>query len=607
MPGSGLDPSWKLAINQAVASGFAFGSDIVFTFGPYAALQTKVYHPATDGIVFVAGIYLALSYWGMYIYALRGIHLGWTILLIGFLGSLMYSMDALLLSYPLLAGFAILQIKVKEGDVRGVDFRTFALVVFAFAPFGLLPLVKGTLLALCVGVITVSAAYFLFSRQAYLIWAVLIAPVVSLVSFWLGAGQDLGDLPIFFASMRPIISGFTQAMSLVGESGEIVTYVTASVFILIAITTNRDSDPLRRVCISLLASGFLFVCFKGGFVRHDGHAVLSGTAILLAALLLPAFVTARWSIAVLVAAFICWAQIDIHFIGTSTRSVKSNLIKTYQHTRDGLSKRLADEAWPASHFEAALASINKESGLLRREGPTDIYSFRQAFLIGAGFEWSPRPVFQSYSAYTPDLILKNASHLFGTKTPENVLFKVETIDKRFPSMDDGVSWPILLQNYDPYQFTAGYSFLKRKSGGSVRPEIVEISAGEEKLGERVVVPQREEPVYVQLWIEPTVVGRILSSLYKPAQMDITVALNDGRSLKYRVVPAMSETGFLLSPLIEDTEGFVALYSAVGKNALPKVEGFTVSARDSWLDHWKPAFRFRFSTMMGPSGVERLDR
>ena len=61
MPESGLE-SWVLALNQAVAQGLRFGTDVVFTFGPYATVYTRNYHPATDGLMIFGSLYLALCF-----------------------------------------------------------------------------------------------------------------------------------------------------------------------------------------------------------------------------------------------------------------------------------------------------------------------------------------------------------------------------------------------------------------------------------------------------------------------------------------------------------------------------------------------------------------
>ncbi|WP_192561945.1 hypothetical protein [Pseudomonas gozinkensis] len=57
-----LDNSWMFGMNQATAQHLAFGRDIIFTFGPYASIYTKEYHPATDLLMLLGGTYLALSY-----------------------------------------------------------------------------------------------------------------------------------------------------------------------------------------------------------------------------------------------------------------------------------------------------------------------------------------------------------------------------------------------------------------------------------------------------------------------------------------------------------------------------------------------------------------
>jgi hypothetical protein len=49
MPRQGLDPSWKFAMNEAVAQHLDIGRDIMFNFGPYSYIYTRVYHP--DGFV----------------------------------------------------------------------------------------------------------------------------------------------------------------------------------------------------------------------------------------------------------------------------------------------------------------------------------------------------------------------------------------------------------------------------------------------------------------------------------------------------------------------------------------------------------------------------
>ncbi|MBS1212494.1 MAG: hypothetical protein H6R26_1111, partial [Proteobacteria bacterium] len=62
MPGAGLDPSWVLGMNEAVARGMAIGTEIIFTFGPYASVYTRQYHPGTDHLMVGASTILAMAF-----------------------------------------------------------------------------------------------------------------------------------------------------------------------------------------------------------------------------------------------------------------------------------------------------------------------------------------------------------------------------------------------------------------------------------------------------------------------------------------------------------------------------------------------------------------
>ncbi len=62
MPSSGLDSSWKFAMNQAIAQQLNIGSDVIFTFGPYASIYTMVYHPTTDHLMMLGSCLISIGY-----------------------------------------------------------------------------------------------------------------------------------------------------------------------------------------------------------------------------------------------------------------------------------------------------------------------------------------------------------------------------------------------------------------------------------------------------------------------------------------------------------------------------------------------------------------
>ena len=69
--------------------------------------------------------------------------------------------------------------------------------------------------------------------------------------------------------------------------------------------------------------------------------------------------------------------------------------------------------------------------------------------------------------------------------------------------------------------------------------------------------------FTQIEIKPTIVGRIADILFKPSQLKITLELNNGLKRQYRIIAGMAKSGFVISPLIENTAEFKMLYGKDG--------------------------------------------
>ena len=61
MPSSGLDPSWTQVQTHAFTHAWQFGTDIVFTYGPWGFLATTLYDPATYRLLIGFWLVLALA------------------------------------------------------------------------------------------------------------------------------------------------------------------------------------------------------------------------------------------------------------------------------------------------------------------------------------------------------------------------------------------------------------------------------------------------------------------------------------------------------------------------------------------------------------------
>jgi hypothetical protein len=585
MPMENLDSSWVFGMNQAVSQGLAFGRELVFTYGPYAAIYTRTYHPATDFLMMFGSSFLALCYGFAALLVTRNCKWYLLILFWIILSGLIYLRDPLFLSYPLMAGMACYRL-LHAHETRA-SFLSLLVLLILFLPFGLLSLIKGSFIFLCVAIAALIFVLFLSAKQLKLALAVIIFPILSMLFFWIMSGQSVFSLPSYYISISSIAAGYSEAMSISGLKWEYIVYIPVSIFLLLA-TCREDRNPSKdKAIVLLMFFAYLFVSFKGGFVRHDEHAVIAGLCLLFAGLFFALEFDSRRASFVLLFCALTWLGIDAHYIKTSTRSILANISSTYSTPWIGLKQRMTDSEWLPMQYKNAEARIRKQSGFLEFKGSTDIYSYGQSSLIASGNRWNPRPIFQSYSAYTTELANMNKNHLLGDKAPDNIIFKIEPIDNRLPSLEDGASWPILFNNYYPSVMNSDYLYLQKRASAEVVKESL-LSEGMYSLGNSVTIPN-ESPVYAEISIKPTILGKIAAFLYKPDQLQITIHLQNGQLKTYRFIPRMAESGILISPLIENTAEFGFLFGDKGLLSGKKVQSFSITPVHS-IWQWKSVYR-----------------
>lgn len=600
MPVPGLDSSWALALNQAVALGLSFGNDIIFTLGPYSSIYTKAYHPATDWMMIGGSLYLACAYWLGLMLLMRGVKWYWTIFLLISLLIMTYARDSLFFIYPLLVGLICSKV-ISINEARGqhaasISIGTKLALAFLFTPFGLFPLIKGSLLILCLTIALLCTLFFFWHKYTALALIALLSPMLSIMLFWIGAGQSISHLPAYLITSLVLASAFTEAMAFAGNNNEMIIYLLAASLICFFIIWQKQLSASSRLFLLGLFFVFLFLSFKTGFTRHYGHAFIASTSILIAALLLPYLSHSKIIIPVILFCLYSSHYITAHYTHIS---VSKNILSTYSSAWHGLKNRLSNAFWLRQNFALSMGFIKQQAAFPPLQGTTDIYSYNQAHLIASEISWTPRPVFQSYSVFTPGLAKKNKDYLLGEHRPDNIIFKIEPIDGRLPSLEDGMSWPVLLATYKPTQSINDFLFLKTHQAAP--PVITLIAKEQHALGEMFKVPSSTHPLLLEIDIKPTIYGLLALTFFKPSPLLITIELKSGLTKQYRLISNMAKAEFLISPLIESTQEFAMLYDNHPFLANKQVKSISVTSDSNPPYHWQEQYTILFKEMK--KGVE----
>lgn len=632
MPGLGLDASWGYGMNEAVARHMSFGKQMIFTYGPYASVITRVYHPATDRRMLLSSLFLGLSYGSGLLFLARKTRPG----LIGILLALLVVFGATELaelSYALLLIACAVKVAEDQGrawfDSTGWLHWLAALVMWS--TLGLLPLVKESLLLAYAAAVAIPPLLML--RRRWIIPAGLAAlvPVASTCMLWKMAGQQLTGLPQYLRTSFWLISGYTEAMStsalvlpkLVGD-GLVIVFLAAAGVICFSIWRAVSLSAFGRAAWMLTCAAFLFVIFKHGFVKADGLPSVYPSLAALA--LIAAFLHKdRYLTVVLVVSVALACGLSITSDGELVREVHERFGNgttwsgqqrpdvfafCVRHATPAYERNLALRAWNAyTQVDTGLHlrfgssdTLEKRYGQAKQQmrsayrfpalkGSVDIYNSEQSLLLANDVAWNPRPVLQSYSVYTPELIRGNEQHLRAADAPDWLFFDLTTIDGRWPSLDDGMSWPALFDNYGLLSFDGRYALLQRHAEIQAASEYEPLFEGVGQLGIPLPLPVEEGIQFAEIDLEATLAGKLMTLFFTPPQLRIEATLADGEPKRYRVVSTMMKTGFVISPLVGDTEEFArCVQSACSALTEKKVLAISIAPAYGGSFFWKKSFR-----------------
>lgn len=586
MPTIHIDYSWALALNQAVAQSLVFGKDIIFTLGPYASIYTKVYHPATDWMMVYGSLYLAIFYWLICVSLIKRHHALSGILFIISLIGLLYARDALFLSYPLLLGLWI----AAQSKQEQPKFPFQIVCALLYTPLGLLALVKGTFLIQIIIFTLISTIYFIYTNKKMVAFTNLVFLSLSCFIFWMAADQPLSALPTFIITSIKLSAGFSETMSNEGNYIEIYVFLIVALIQLLVVSTRKSYGKIERGLLLSVLLLFLFISFKAGFTRHQGHAYVASTALLLSGLIL-SFAYERQTGITLIVVSLAGAL----FIDTNHTSISliRNIQATLSTSIHGISNRFSDARWPKSNYETLMQFIAYQSNIPKLEGTSDIYSYDQVNLIASGNQWSPRPILQSYSTFTADFAEINKDRL-QQHSPTNIFFRLQPIDNKFPTLDDGPSWRILFNDYQPIEMKSRYLILKKRQTEQKQQTLNFHTVRQvHQLGETVQLPSHATIVFAQLSIKPTFLGRLWTLLYNPNQLSIQIEMVDGSSRKFRISANMAKAEFLLSPLVESTNALNQFMHNPRSLDRRKIKNFKIKELKSYSNHWHNQYSIIF--------------
>lgn len=565
VPDDTLDSSWGAALGSFLAHGKQAGSDWVFTAGPLGGLSVAVFRPelfwlklllweAVWRLCTVVCLVLAAS-------RIEGLFER-TLCFLVLVAAEMY-FDSYALATIVAAGVLLGDPQRERRTL--LDFvALLALCGMALAKFTLFSAVIGL-----VGCLSISRGLHLGARAGL---GLALGALALLCASWFLCGQGLANIWPYLWSSWQIASHYSEAESLAPLDPHWRLLGLGCVALLgasLLLWTCAGGSARVRGAQALGLLLVLFCAWKTGFVRASDHASFFFGFALPAALLLPrprveGILRNAGVVGLRLCAFglslggMLETQAGQHGIfGVIERLKQAPL-----HVRRSL-QVLADPSELQRQLERQL-DVQRETQALAKVGARvgresiDMLGHRQGLLLLADLNWTPRPVFQGYLTFTRELQQRNADFLSGPQAPRYLLGHLESIDDRWPMMDDALALEVVDRCYAPLLMERDYLLLERRAQALPEPARELLLERRLKFEEPLQLPRTPArgALLLSLDLDYTLPGELWQLLDSTPELSLSLQREDGVELSFRIVPAMMRSRVQIDPPLCITSDWV---------------------------------------------------
>jgi len=545
---SGIDPSLAWLYNHLFETGLAAGKNIIFPHGPLAFFMYPLYNNIETALLvdtilkiqFFINIFLLVraggkNRWleGFLLCIAMAVILNFNLLLIGVLFSsyLLYLRDPK--TYFLAIAFIInafaLYVKVYVAIVTSVI--TFSFLVYSYVNYKNLKVIL-----LLFGSIVIITLLF---------WIVITGNITGIVHYFYGMFQLLQDNSSA-AAYYPDNNWWLLAAFLI-----VIVFVPL---------VPRSKKGLIFTSITFLA---VFAAWKHGMAREDIYHTRNFFFFIFMIYTLYMIFNRKYiirNILLITLALIAFEINIASLYGYTGKTCKlpgiTNFTGFVQNRRE-----LKEKARQLSLRNIQYKVLPDTVMNLIKDGYVDIYPWEYTYLAANNLNWTPRPVVQSYAAYTSWLDRQNALHFDSQKAPEFIIWelnketkdindgRLESIDNRYLLNDEPNTMYTMFKNYSIIY--KSQDLLLFKKSNRIRLGVkTDIKSGTVTWNEWVEVPEKHNAIIrAKIDSKENLFGRLKSILYKGEECYLYYKLENDEIIKYKIIPKNARDGVWINPLI----------------------------------------------------------
>jgi hypothetical protein len=360
-----------------------------------------------------------------------------------------------------------------------------------------------------------------------------------------------------------IISGYNDVMYLghteLNKRFAILILVLTISVLLFRMYKEKKTELLKNLVVLFLFGTSIFVLYKQGFVRGMEVDFFIFSPLLIFSIKdFQELIISKKYITILITICLSTSIYFNYSIQNTLPNVKEKLNKIYIEGYKNFTPN------SGIHFSS---SENQFSDYIKQKigkNTIDVYPWNIQILLENNLNYLPRPVCQSYSAYTPILEDRNFDLYNSDKAPKYVLYNYAAIDDRYPLFDESKLNLLLTKNYkiaDTLSINNNFTLLLEKKQKS---KISLIQTREYAMYiDSPLIPK--EGVFYKVFAYRNLLGDFISAINYSPEITLSVKTKDGNIKDYKTSKGLLEIGLFGTQHITNTNDFMDLVNNSNKN------------------------------------------
>jgi hypothetical protein len=548
-----LDPSWAITLNYANIQNLKWGTDFAFTYGPLSYLAIKIGWGVSKWQFLVFDLFCFVNLFFFFFISYK-------------------NSSNKILAFLSILSVALILPNYLGGALPLVLFLTFVFYIrqniekpsWFYYIFSIILLALMFFIKFNTGLISFFPYYgmliYLGIVKKEKIWVLFITAIVPIVLLFAMSNILNLDIYGYIVSGIEMVKGYNEIMFLDGIVGP-EQYIFCYLFIFISIVylgykSFREKEPLLKGLFVLgIFAISVFVIYKQAFVRADLQHVTEFF---------------RYSAVLMICFSIDFFKFKIKTLNTAVALVLISIpFFTYcvnnPNNTFGIDAKLERQNYitgykmftPTSGFLLFPNNNALPQDVLTKIGneTVDVYPWNIHLLLENKLNYLPRPVIQSYIAYTPYLEDLNFNHYNSDKAPKFVLYDYEGSDYRYPLFDETKMNLVLLKRYkivNSFTHNKRNILLLEKIENSSPVKLTFIKEYAMAI-ESPIVP--EASVYYEVEVYNNFTGKLNSFFTHAPEIALGIRTKNNTIRDFKTSKPLLQTGLFSNVLINTTEDF----------------------------------------------------